>query len=185
MEIVVKQIVGFVSKVLIVLLFISCSHPASVQISDNQQLHLDTSVNGFILDNDSSFVNKMKDIRFKIIDDYYKGEGVLLTNEDNTEYFFLNISNGGSSNQYDYFFIEKSGVKESAIKLNVKKFISNNGVQIGMDINDFKIKYKTLTFDREDRSDTLILKYENDNNYYARYSFVSDKIVKYEFGYIY
>lgn len=191
-----KPTLTFVNSLfLLAVIFLYCCKPKiysndSVIYSKSKgisPIKFDTAINKYIL---ADTVNLVKEIGSNTSDlieeNFNKGECIILTNKNETEFFILKREYGGYKNQFDYFYLERSykPFPKKAKKVNDNIFKSNKGAYLGMTKSDFLTKYADINFNLTTKKDTLLYSYRNDENIYqCRYTFFKDKLIKFEFGY--
>ncbi|MGM5630293.1 hypothetical protein O2K51_05270 [Apibacter raozihei] len=193
MEIMEKQTQLLDSKLmifttLVLFLFITCNKqpiPSKFDNQYNSSVIKDTAVNKFILQDTLSILRQVGDISELIEDDFNLGECVTLFNNSESEYLKLKREYGGFNNQYSYFYVgyKNEKVQKSKI-LRDSNFTSNKGAFLGMLQEDFLKKYSEIAFNKVADKDTITYVFINKQNIYeARYVFVNNKLIKFEFGY--
>ena len=175
----VKQINLSVNNIIIIIftLFILSCNKVDKQAHFNHytsnDLSIDSSVNGITLADSNSILNQLGDISSYIIEDYDKGECVILSNKNKTQYLEIRRAYGGAKNEYNYFFI-----------LEDIFFQTNKGAFLYMKEQDFLSRYKDLNLKRKIIKDTIIYTFNREDDIYeSKYIFINKKLVEISFGY--
>jgi len=155
--------------------------------TSNDSISIDSSVNGITLADSNSILNQLGDISSYIIEDYDKGECVILSNKNKTQYLEIRRAYGGAKNEYNYFFILEEVPKEYQTKLIILPdifFQTNKGAFLYMKEQDFLSRYKDLNLKRKIIKDTIIYTFNREDDIYeSKYIFINKKLVEISFGY--
>ena len=190
-----KQIVTLGSSIVFVIMFVFCyiliaqNRNISTVVNEVDKSTIDTSINKLILRDTTSIIKNIGDVSHLIIDDFDKGECVILANADKNEFVIMRREYGGFENQYDYFFLSKHTAQIDISKIKVlidSHFITNKGAFLNMQEKDFLSKYTNVNFQQNITNDTIIYHYIDANmSYECNYYFVDKVLVEINFGYQY
>lgn len=186
MNIMVKQILIWIISVIFLS---SCLNTVKnfTQKNNTSYNNADTSINKFIL-RDTSCMRQIKVHQKNIIEDFYKGEGICLSNNDSTEFLYLAKENGGYKNQYCYFYLLDSipqFYNNKIIKLSDPHFTTSQGLHIGSTMKEFAEKTKCAAFNIEHIGDKTLYFYTDSTTLYTcKYIFHKNKLHQIEFGYV-
>lgn len=162
-----------------------------------QQERYDVSVAGIKINDAESVGRTLGDVQD---DTWRNGEAGLsytLFNEDENQSLMLIFHPGGLRNQFSEFEI-KYGEYGKTNKETNTKFISNQGIQLGMSKNEVIARlgecYKAersrtgsvkLMYHVDDVKNSELLQEYNMPEYYTECEFKNDKLIRYRFGFYY
>lgn len=157
---------------------------------------IDTKINAYTLETDLSELIGEIDTGNSGPDFHY-----ILCNKDLNEELILLFQPGRIRNHCSYFTVKRIDVFDSAIKkVNCEHFTSGSGIMIGCDIEQVKSRLNMNFIDAYITKDTTILNYWVDLNneacfdiakkynmplYSAKYVFIKNVLIEFEFGFPY
>jgi len=163
--------------------------------------YVDTSFNGFCLNNSNSIEHFLGKSMNLIIDSSSGFGYIVLLNSNKTEKLTLYLYPGNSINEFSEFLVEPIKYTDKLndfIEVSDKKFIATNGAYIGMTKRELIEKYgfdkihltndnsiEIFSFEISDNLHNLFLQRYNEPAYFAKYYLDQDRIIKIEFGFVY
>ena len=181
METMERLIPILINKILVSLLFISCNIPKT---ESSQELILDYSIGVYTLRD--SFPCSKNLISKILVNNLDLGEGIYLTNKDNSECVFLYKEPGGLWFQFSYLYLtEKCNNITNSLQINVDSFVTNRGGRLGLSENEFLELYNEASGMLKNNETGMTIYFcEYDSiPYSAKYCFKNGKLCKLEFGY--
>jgi hypothetical protein len=164
-------------------------------VSAEDQCSLDVKINNFELLQDLSIL-----LDLKIESDCYPDCRLSFYNVDSTERLSILFYPGSSAYHGSFFIVEQ--VHNSNLKLvglsSADKFISGNGVSIGQNISTVRSILYPFKIEETYSNDTTLIEFSvnkvicevlndkyNMSEYSARYIFINESLVRFDFGFNY
>jgi len=142
--------------------------------------------------NDYSLFKKINNLENLILGNE---DEIIFSNKNQTQYLWLFLSNGGEGEPREIRLTTKHNNKKYQ-SLNVEKFITNNGIELGMRHDAFLKKIKGKKFKKNIIKDIItyeeVIKYDEKlsffnkrfmPSYYSTYKFKNNILVELKFGF--